>query len=382
MCFDTKSIYSFDFERTEEKYPILQVGRNITFIKDQVREFLNNITEPFFLYVAFHDPHRCGHTNPQYGEFCEKFGTGEPGMGYIPDWQPILYQPDEIELPYFLPNTLEAKQDVAAQYSTISRLDQGVGLVLKELELSGHLNDTLIIYSSDNGIPFPNGRTNLYDSGLAEPMFISSPLHSERQNKVTYSLASLLDIVPTLLDWYAIPKGRRGKAKNKLTGKSLLPLLIKEPENKSSEAVFASHNLHEVTMYYPMRAIRTQKLKLIHNINYYAPFPIDQDLYLSPTFQYILNKTRAKEGVNWFKTLNTYYNRPEWELYDLRHDPAELNNLYGNSKYKSEFDELQTKLFDWQLQTNDPWLCAPHSVFEEKGAFKNNPQCMTLDNAS
>lgn len=67
---------------------------------------------------------------------------------------------------------------------------------MKELELSGHLNDTLVIYTSDNGIPFPNGRTNLYDSGLKEPMFISSPLHKERQNQVTYSLASLLDIVP------------------------------------------------------------------------------------------------------------------------------------------------------------------------------------------
>lgn len=80
---------------------------------------------PFFLYVAFHDPHRCGHTHPQYGPFCEKFGNGEPGMGHIPDWIPIIYQPDEINLPYFIPDTLEARIDVAAQYTTISRLDQG-----------------------------------------------------------------------------------------------------------------------------------------------------------------------------------------------------------------------------------------------------------------
>lgn len=58
-----------------------------------------------------------------------------------------------------------------------------------------------------------------------------------------------------------------------------------EPNNTKDEAIFASHNLHEVTMYYPMRAIRTQRYKLIHNINYYTPFPIDQDLYVSPTFQ-------------------------------------------------------------------------------------------------
>lgn len=182
-----------------------------------------------------------------------------------------------------------------------------MGLILKELENSGHLNNTLVIYTSDNGIPFPNGRTNLYDSGLAEPMFISSPLHKERRHQVTNSLASNLDIVPTLLDWYGLNYDETEMSGKELTGKSLLPLLIKgenvihifdklkklfylstcfpEPDDKSKEAVFASHNLHEVTMYYPMRMIRTQRYKLIHNINYFSPFPIDQDLYLSPTFQ-------------------------------------------------------------------------------------------------
>lgn len=76
--------------------------------------------------MAFHDPHRCGHTNPEFGQFCEKFGNGEEGMGKIPDWQPIYYVPDEINLPYFIPDTISSRRDVAAQYTTISRLDQGL----------------------------------------------------------------------------------------------------------------------------------------------------------------------------------------------------------------------------------------------------------------
>jgi N-sulfoglucosamine sulfohydrolase len=84
------------------------------------------LCSPFFLYVAFHDPHRCGHTNPQYGNFCEKFGNGEPGMGLIEDWSPIYYKPEQIQLPYFVQDTPAARQDVAAQYTTISRLDQGI----------------------------------------------------------------------------------------------------------------------------------------------------------------------------------------------------------------------------------------------------------------
>lgn len=85
-----------------------------------------SLCSPFFLYIAFHDPHRCGHTNPQYGNFCEKFGNGEPGMGVIEDWHPIYYKPEQVQLPYFVQDTPAARQDVAAQYTTISRLDQGI----------------------------------------------------------------------------------------------------------------------------------------------------------------------------------------------------------------------------------------------------------------
>lgn len=239
-----RPVYKFDYEQTEENNSILQVGRNITHIKLLTKEFLTDVvngTDNFFLYVAFHDPHRCGHTNPEFGEFCERFGNGDTGMGNIPDWRPIYYQWDELELPYFIPDTEIARREVTAQYTTISRLDQGffpyilnrntlliyfyftsgVGLLIDALKKSGKYDSTLIIYTSDNGIPFPNGRTNLYDSGMSEPLFISSPTN-KRPNEVTYSLTSLLDIVPTVLDWFNI--------KNEdtlLTGKSLLPLLEK-----------------------------------------------------------------------------------------------------------------------------------------------------------
>ena len=76
--------------------------------------------------MAFHDPHRCGHTNPEFGNFCEKFGNGEQGMGLIPDWKPIYYSCDEIEVPYYLPNSTVIREDISAQYTTISRLDQGL----------------------------------------------------------------------------------------------------------------------------------------------------------------------------------------------------------------------------------------------------------------
>ena len=61
----------------------------------------------------------------------------------------------------------------------------GIGLVLSELESAGVLEDTLVLYTSDNGIPFPNGRTNLYDSGIAEPFLLSSPHHKNKWGMVS-----------------------------------------------------------------------------------------------------------------------------------------------------------------------------------------------------
>lgn len=71
-------------------------------------------------------------------------------------------------------------------------LSAGIGLVLEELRHAGLLNSTLVIYTSDNGIPFPGGRTNLYRSGTAEPLLLSSPEHPQRWGQVSQAFATLL----------------------------------------------------------------------------------------------------------------------------------------------------------------------------------------------
>ncbi|XP_071968437.1 N-sulphoglucosamine sulphohydrolase [Engystomops pustulosus] len=369
-------VYPFDFAYTEENSSVLQVGRNITRIKLLVRKFLQSEDErPFFLYVAFHDPHRCGHSQPQYGSFCEKFGNGDPGMGRIPDWTPQYYTPEQVQVPYFIQDTPSARADLAAQYTTIGRMDQGIGLVLSELRSAGHENDTLVIFSSDNGIPFPNGRTNLYWSGRAEPLLISSPGHPRCSGQVSQSFASLLDITPTVLDWFSIqyPDYKIFGKNVKLTGKSLLPAL--EAEQPWS-TVFGSQSHHEITMYYPMRSVQHLHYLLIHNLNYKMPFPIDQDFYVSPTFQDLLNRTVSGQPTNWFKTLHGYYYRERWELYDRSKDLSEVRNVAGDPDYSEVLRILQELLRKWQWETSDPWVCAPDGVLEEK----LDPQCRPLHN--
>lgn len=372
--------FKFDYEQTEEHHSINQIGRNITNMKLYVRKFLEQAKEskkPFFLVVAFHDPHRCGHITPQFGEFCERWGSGEIGMGTIPDWKPIYYDWRNLEVPYYLPDTEIVKQEIAAQYLTTSRLDQGVGLMLKELESSGFDKDTLVMYTSDNGPPFPGGRTNFYDAGIKEPMIIFSPENGVRRNQVTAAMTSLLDIYPTVLDVFKITTNL-----TQLTGKSLLPLLTQEPPTNDEDAVFGSQNFHEVTMMYPMRMIRTRRYKVIHNINHQSFFPIDQDLYTSPTFQEILNITIEKKYLPWARDLKSYYLRDEWQMFDTKVDPMEKQNLVQKPKYKKLFETLKERLLNWQMDTKDPWRCSPHGVLEETGIYKENPQCLTLGHES
>ena len=166
-----------------------------------------------------------------------------------------------------------------------------------------------------------------------------------------------------------------------LTGHSLLPLLQPHaPHPSQSDAVYASHNLHEVTMYYPMRVIRTPRYKLIQNLNHGQPFPIDQDFYVSVSFQDLLNRTRHQQPLHWFKTLHQYYHRDPWQLYDLMADPHETHNLASQATHATVLKQLQQKLHDWQNVTSDPWICAPSGVLEDSGVHKGHPVCLGLDN--
>lgn len=145
-------------------------------------------------------------------------------------------------------------------------------------------------------------------------------------------------------------------------------------------SLFFSHTVHEISMYYPMRAIRKKRYKLIHNLNYFSPFPIDQDFYLSPTFRDLLNRTRSRLPTNWYKNLTDYYYRREWEFYDLKKDPRELRNRYSSVKYKRIVTKLKKELFNWQNTTADPFICSPHFVLEDAGLYKTDPTCLPLFN--
>ena len=114
------------------------------------------------------------------------------------------------------------------------------------------------------------------------------------------------------------------RADQKLHGRSFLPILEQEKPDGWDE-IYASHTFHEVTMYYPMRVVRSGKYKLIWNIAHPLPFPFASDLWGSATWQDSLK--RGDDFMYGKRTIKDLVQRPQFELYDLEADPDEIHNL-------------------------------------------------------
>eukprot|EP01084_Bolivina_argentea_P077847 141264_1 len=360
-----QDVYYFDYIISDiTGYNVNTAGRNITFMKQKMTEFLDTKVgnKSWFLEMAFHDTHRgCGGAQ---GPFCNNWGNGTNGMGNIPDWKPINYDATKLKLPYWIPDAPQARNDYAAYLEGFSRLDQGVGLFLNILKDRKLLNDTLIIFSSDNGEPFPSAKTNLYEQGQIEPFMISIPEFWEEENRepiYTDYLAGNTDILPTILEWVNItyPSYKLNGHEVILTGESLLHVVQNNiTKNTRKSNVYGSHIMHQITMYYPMRCVRNGDYRLIHNLLFQAPYHIAGDIFGSATWQYILSEYNSNSSSNyWYKNVTEYFFREEWELYDIVNDEMQLTNLAYDPKYKNVFNTLSANISTWVKATYDPWIC-------------------------
>ena len=346
------------------------VSRNITHMKLNARTFLRSVepSAPFFLYVGFGDVHRC-REGEAAGAFCEKFGDRHWPGGTIADWVPQIYPAAEVLVPPFLPDTPTVRTDLAAQYTAMNRMDQGVGLILGEVGAAGAANTTLTVFFSDNGIPFPSGKTNLaYEQGQRSPLLISSPLQATRGRRSPL-VVSALDIMPTILAWATLSYPASATAGGKpasLTGASLLGFLDDDDSaaNVWRGSAYGSHQFHSLYAYYPVRSLRTASHRLVHNLAFDLTFPILEDVYGTSTWRAIEAAGEAGTPTGWVYNYSTYLRRPEWQLCDVQADPLCLCNLAQDAGARPILAALQHDLHEWRRRTHDPWLAcnpsAPH----------------------
>ncbi len=217
-----QSVYDWDAE-------IRASGRNGAQMAKQAATFLRDCGDrPFCLVLGYTDPHRAQ--------------KGFANDGNYPGIEKMTFSPKDVPVPDHLPDLPAVRADLADYYESVSRLDQGVGHLLKLLETTGREKDTLVIFLSDNGIPFPGAKTTLYDAGIRLPLLVCSPRQTKR-GVVNAAMVSWIDVLPTVLDWAGV------KRPAALQGRSFLPIL-EEESPKGWDEVYGSHTFHEVTMYF------------------------------------------------------------------------------------------------------------------------------------
>jgi N-sulfoglucosamine sulfohydrolase len=319
-------------------------GRNAVQMADNCRKvFAAEDHRPFFLYFCTDDPHRGGGKAADLPCRPDRFGNRPQGY---PGVEEVKYDPKDVVVPDFLPDTPECRAELAQYYQAVSRVDQGVGRLLEQLKEAGKYDNTIVIYISDNGIPFPGAKTTTYEPGLNLPCIIRVPGQTNK-GIACDALINWADLAPTILDW----AGATGGA-HEFHGRSFKPIL-ERIHAEGWDTTYASHTFHEVTMYYPTRVVRERRFKLIWNIAAGLEYPFASDLWESATWQATLRDQARLYGK---RTVAAYLHRPRFELYDLEADPHEVQNLADDPQHQDTLERLKARLKAFQQRTKDPWL--------------------------
>ena len=331
-------------------------ARSTVEMADNCKEVINS-EEPFFLYYCTSDPHRGYPYKMDNWQTPNNFGNIEEGYAGVEE---VVYDPADVLVPDFLPDAKESREELAQYYQSVSRLDQGVGRLMKHLDESGKTENTIIIYISDNGIAFPGAKTTLYDPGMQLPCIIKLP--GDGPKGITNSaMINWADLTPSILDMAGI------EIKDKhFHGKSFKSIL-KEENPEAWDEVYASHIFHEITMYYPMRVYRDKKYKLIWNVAWEMEYPFASDLWISSTWQGVLKREDQFYGK---REVSKYLHREKFELYDIENNPDETINLAAMEEYQDLLESLIVKMKDFQQKTADPWII----IWENNAVMQRNTE--------
>jgi arylsulfatase A-like enzyme len=224
-------------------------------------------------------------------------------------------------------------------------MDAQIGRILTELERRKLRENTLVVFLSDNGAPFPREKGTLYDAGTRTPLLFSWPRTIRAGTTYGRGILSTVDLAPTILELAGI------EPPEEMQGRSFRPMLSHPDSSAGSRYVFSERNWHDCDEH--QRSVRTVRFKLIRTDAYTGvPLCTAADVGTSPSFQAL--RARAKAGrLNAAQKRLFEAPRARLELYDLRDDPWELRNVADDPQYAKEARELAAVLQNWIENSGD-----------------------------
>lgn len=291
------------------------------------------------------------------------YSSRDPHRPFRKDgWKSSGIDLSTIVVPSYLPDTEEVRKDIADYYNEIQMFDDEVSSYMALIGEMGQLENTIIIICSDNGWQMPRGLANLYDAGTKVPLIISWPEHY-KGDRVIEDFVSLNDFAPTFLELAGI------EIPSEMTAKSLLPILTSEDSGiieKERDFFVMGRERHAFVrqdgLGYPGRAIRTKDYLYIKNYEadrwpagdppLYGDVDAHMLQYPSPTKFYLLEHQDDPKVKPFFEL--AFGKRPTIELYDIKKDPEQINNVAGEQEYAQVQEQLAKQMTDYLVATEDP----------------------------
>ena len=308
--------------------------KNIKAYAEKSAEFFEGGEKPFFLSINYPDAHF-----PLI-----------PKVGGLPEDEDLLKGEDVKPLPWVGCDSERLREATANYYNCMSRLDSLVGDLLSQLEKSGKRENTLIIYIGDHGAQFSRGKSSVYDAGIRIPMILHWP--GRVKVGVRDEMASVVDLLPTICEVAKV------KPPELQSGRSLWPLLKGEKVEGWRKELLVVTTGAAPAIACLQFGLRTEEYKLIHT-------PKGQGgnrsaiAYLNQhNAHFIAGCTKeeiAKSSERVKASYKIYKNPPEYELYDLKNDPAEFVNLSEDKEYRKTLESMKKRLTRFLGEANDPF---------------------------
>lgn len=350
--------------KPKESYPfdMLAGGKGGASNTKAIARFVNSDkSQPYCLIVCSNEPH------------------GPYTMG-----DPNLYDPDKIEVPPYLVDTPTTRRVLAKYMMEITYLDGQLGECMKIVDESGRRDNTMVVFTSEQGSGFPfGGKWTCYENGLKTDFIVRWP-GRVKAGSANEALTQYIDFVPTVIEAAGgdpttidtgcpDAKGYRG-----FDGRSFLGVLEGKTDSHR-DYVFGAHTTRGIingSDCYPVRSVRSKTHKLIWNPNHEVTFTnaVTRTGENSIFGSWIdAGKTDPKAAAR----AKAYQYRPEWELYDLTKDEYELNNLADDPAYAQIKVALKKELDRWMAQQGDEGNATEMKAFERQGRNPDGSQKKT-----
>ncbi|GAA3615354.1 sulfatase [Flavivirga amylovorans] len=314
---------------------------------------------------------------PEGKPFCFWFGVFEPHRRYeLDSWKKTSKQLADADVPPFYPDNETVRGDLLDYANEVEWYDTQVGRAIKILEEKGLLYNTLILISSDHGMPFPRVKGQIYEEGFHVPL-IAYWKGVIQPGRSIDDFVNFPDIAPTFMEVAGL------KPHEQMTGNSILELLKSDKSGQidaSRDHVLLGKERHDVgraddegtDLSYPVRAIRNKEFLYVHNIKP-ERWPVGNPEYGylncdgSPTKEYLTALKPDDKEYHFYEM--SFAKRVEEELYNMQNDPHCMNNLALSPEYSDVKQKLRTQMEKELIAQGDPRMLGKGNVFDEYPYF-------------